>query len=75
MAKLSLAGFKDPVRRPRYMIWTGVGLLALAAFIVVAFSATSTYWFCAEVCHKVQDDSIAAYDRSSHSMVSCMSCH
>jgi cytochrome c-type protein NapC len=75
MAKISLAGFKDPVRRPRYLIWTGVGVLVLAAFVVVAFSATSTYWFCAEVCHKVQDDSIAAYDRSSHSMVSCMSCH
>ncbi len=75
MAKISLAGFKDPVRRPRYLIWTGAALLVLAAFVVVAFSATSTYWFCAEVCHKVQDDSIAAYDRSSHSMVSCMSCH
>ncbi len=75
MAKISLAGFKDPVRRPRYLIWTGVAVLVLAAFVVVAFSATSTYWFCAEVCHKVQDDSIAAYDRSSHSMVSCMSCH
>ena len=75
MARISLAGFKDPVRRPRYLIWTGAALLVLAAFIVVAFSATSTYWFCAEVCHKVQDDSIAAYDRSSHSMVSCMSCH
>ncbi len=75
MAKISLAGFKDPVRRPRYLIWTGVALLVLAAFVVVAFSATSTYWFCAEVCHKVQDDSIAAYNRSSHSMVSCMSCH
>ena len=22
MAKISLAGFKDPVRRPRYIIWT-----------------------------------------------------
>lgn len=75
MAKLSLSGFTDPVRRPRYLIWTGAGLLLLAAFIVVAFAATSTYWFCAEVCHKVQDDSIAAYDRSSHSKVSCMSCH
>jgi cytochrome c-type protein NapC len=75
MAKISLAGFKDPVRRPRYLIWTGVAVLVLAAFVVVAFTATSTYWFCAEVCHKVQDDSIAAYDRSSHSMVSCMSCH
>lgn len=75
MAKISLAGFKDPVRRPRYLIWTGVVVLVLAAVVIVVFGATSTYWFCAEICHKVQDDSIAAYDRSSHNMVSCMSCH
>ncbi|MDI6901130.1 MAG: cytochrome c3 family protein [Anaerosomatales bacterium] len=75
MARLTLAGFKDPARRPRYIIWSGVALLGLAAFVVVAFMGTSTYWFCAEVCHKVQDDSIMAYDRSSHNKVSCMSCH
>ncbi|KAF0208875.1 MAG: putative cytochrome c-type [Actinobacteria bacterium] len=75
MAKISLSGFKDPVRRPRYIIWTGVVVLVLAVFVFVAFSATSTYWFCAEVCHKVQDDSIDAYNRSAHNMVSCMSCH
>ncbi|MEN6430163.1 MAG: NapC/NirT family cytochrome c [Coriobacteriales bacterium] len=73
MAKTS--GSRDPVRRARHIIWIGVALLALAAVIIVAFGATSTYWFCAEICHKVQDDSIAAYDRSSHNMVSCMSCH
>jgi hypothetical protein len=75
MAKISMAGFKDPVRRPRYIIWTGAVVLALAVFVVLAFSVTSTYWFCAEVCHKVQDDSIAAYNRSAHSTVSCMACH
>ncbi len=75
MAKISLAGFKDPVRRPRYIIWTGVVVLLLAAFVVTALGVTSTYWFCAEVCHKVQDDSIIAYDRSTHSKVSCMACH
>ena len=75
MAKISFAGWKDPVRRPRYIIWTGVGVLTLAAFMIVALGVTSTYWFCASVCHKVQDDSIIAYNRSSHSEVSCMSCH
>jgi len=75
MPKNFTNGFKDPVRRPRYIIWTGVVVLVLAAFVVVAFGATSTYWFCASVCHKVQDDSIEAYNRSSHSEVSCMSCH
>ena len=75
MAKISLAGWKDPVRRPRFIIWTGVAVLVLAAFMILALGATSTYWFCASICHKVQDDSIIAYNRSSHSQVSCMSCH
>jgi hypothetical protein len=75
MAKISLAGFKDPVRRPRYIIWTGAVVLVLAAFVVTALGVTSTYWFCAEVCHKVQDDTIIAYDRSTHSRISCMACH
>jgi len=75
MAKISLAGFKDPVRRPRYIIWTGVVVLLLAAFVIVALGVTSTYWFCANGCHKVQDDTITAYDNSSHSKISCMACH
>lgn len=75
MAKISLAGFKDPVRRPRFIVWTFVVVLALAAFVIVMLGATSTLWFCADVCHKVQDDSIAAYRASSHSQISCMACH
>jgi hypothetical protein len=75
MAKISLAGFKDPVRRPRFIIWTGVIVLLLAAFVVIALGATSTRWFCADVCHKVQDDTIASYEASSHSEISCMACH
>lgn len=75
MAKISLAGFKDPARRPRYIIWTGVAVMVLAAVMIVALGVTSTYWFCAEGCHKVQDDTITAYNRSTHSQVSCMACH
>ncbi len=75
MAKISFAGWKDPVRRPRYIIWTGVAVLVIAVFAILALGATSTYWFCASICHKVQDDSIIAYNRSSHSQISCMSCH
>lgn len=67
--------FTDPGRRARTLIWTAVALFALAAFVVVAFAATSTYWFCAEVCHKVQDDTIIAYQHSAHNKVSCMACH
>jgi nitrate/TMAO reductase-like tetraheme cytochrome c subunit len=47
----------------------------MAAVVIVALGVTSTYWFCAEGCHKVQDDTILAYDRSSHAEVSCMACH
>ena len=75
MAKISLAGFKDPVRRPRFIIWTFVVVLVLAAVVVIALGATSTRWFCAQVCHKVQDDTIAAYEASAHSEISCMACH
>ncbi|HEY5506765.1 MAG TPA: cytochrome c3 family protein, partial [Coriobacteriia bacterium] len=75
MAKISLAGFKDPVRRPRYIVWTFTVVFGLAAFVVVMLGATSTFWFCADVCHKVQDDTIAAYKASTHSQISCMACH
>lgn len=43
--------------------------------MVVVLGVTSTYWFCANGCHKVQDDSITAYDKSSHSEISCYACH
>ena len=75
MPKISLAGFKDPVRRPRYIIWTGVAVLVFAAVMIVALGVTSTRWFCAEGCHKVQDDTILAYEASTHSEISCMACH
>jgi nitrate/TMAO reductase-like tetraheme cytochrome c subunit len=75
MAKFSLAGWKDPKRRPRYIIWTGVTILVLAAVMVVALGATSSYWFCANACHKVQDDTITAYNLSTHNKINCMACH
>lgn len=75
MARISLAGFKDPVRRPRYIIWTGVVCLVLAAVVVVALGVTSSRWFCADGCHLVQDDTIIAYQHSSHNQISCIACH
>jgi nitrate/TMAO reductase-like tetraheme cytochrome c subunit len=75
MAKMSLAGFKDPVRRPRYIMWTFAIVFGLAAFVVIMLGATSTKFFCAQICHKVQDDTIAAYEKSVHNHVSCMACH
>ncbi|HEY3316953.1 MAG TPA: cytochrome c3 family protein [Coriobacteriia bacterium] len=75
MPRISLAGFKDPVRRPRFIIWTGTTVLVLAAVVVVALGVTSSRWFCADGCHKVQDDTIIAYSHSSHDKISCISCH
>ncbi len=63
------------MRRPRFIVWTGAGFLMVAATVIVALGVTSTKWFCAEVCHKVQGDTIIAYERSTHSNVSCMACH
>lgn len=68
-------GFKNPTSRPRFIIWTGVGILVLAAVMIVALGVTSTRWFCADGCHKVQDDTILAYQRSAHKNISCMACH
>lgn len=76
MARFSLLdGFKDPARRPRFIIWTGVAVLGLAVFMIALLAATSSYWFCANGCHKVQDDTIAAYQASTHSEISCLACH
>jgi hypothetical protein len=75
MAKVSFSGWKDPATRPRYIIWSAAAVIVLAVFTIAALGATSTYWFCANGCHKVQDDSIAAYNNSAHSQVNCYSCH
>ncbi|MBS3956585.1 MAG: NapC/NirT family cytochrome c [Clostridiales bacterium] len=68
-------GFTDPALRPRYIIWTGSIVIGLAAFVIVALGVTSTNWFCAEGCHKVQADTIISFERSAHSNLQCMACH
>lgn len=68
--------FKDPVTRPRMLMWSAAVIMVVAALAVgVGVIGTSTRFFCAESCHKVQDDTIASYDASSHSQISCMACH
>jgi hypothetical protein len=50
-------------------------VLVLAAVMITALGITSTRWFCSEGCHKVQDDTIIAYQHSAHAEISCMACH
>ena len=77
MAKLGISfnGFKDPILRPRYIIWTIVVVIVFAAVMIPVLGVTSTRWFCSSACHKVQDDTIKAYQHSTHSNISCMACH
>lgn len=75
MKRLSLAGFRDPVRRPRYIIWTGIAVMLVVFMIPLALTAASTYWFCSDVCHMVMDDAVAAYNHSAHAHISCLACH
>ncbi|MCL2491317.1 MAG: NapC/NirT family cytochrome c [Coriobacteriia bacterium] len=70
-----IEAFRNPVTRPRAIIWLGALLSFLFFFVALAVGATTSYWFCASVCHKVQDDAIAAYHNSAHAKVSCVSCH
>lgn len=72
---MSKPKFKNKVTRPRWIIWAGVWTLVFGLVFMAAIAATSSYWFCAEICHHVQDDSINSYNRSSHSNVSCLACH
>lgn len=65
----------DPRRRPRIIIWTGVVLLFFAVVMIGALSVTSSYWFCANACHKVMDDPVVAFDKSNHNRISCYACH
>jgi hypothetical protein len=46
MPKISLAGFRDPQRRVRYIIWSLVAATVLAGVVIVALGVTSTRWFC-----------------------------
>lgn len=75
MPRISLSAYRDPARRPRAIIWSVAAVFAAIALVIVALGVTSTYWFCANGCHKVQDDTIIAYNASSHSEISCMACH
>ena len=70
-----IKAYRNPRTRPRALIWTGAVVLFVIALVSVALAVTSTNWFCAEGCHKVQDDAVNSFNRSVHSKMSCLSCH
>jgi len=75
MALHPIEAFRNPTSRPRAIIWTGIVLMVLIIFLTAAIAVTSSFWFCAEGCHKVQDDAVHAYLRGPHNHVSCLNCH
>jgi len=70
-----IEAFRNPVTRPRAIVWLLTLITFVCFFVPVAVFATTSYWFCAEICHAVQDDSINSYLNSSHSNVACVACH
>lgn len=70
-----IKAFKNPVTRPRAIIWVGIGLLIFGLVMLSSIMVTSTVWFCNEVCHHIHDDTTSNFYRSTHTKVSCLSCH
>ncbi|MCL2332037.1 MAG: hypothetical protein FWC54_00925 [Actinomycetia bacterium] len=70
-----IESFRNPVTRPRAIIWTAVVLMVILLFLLVAVAVSSTYWFCASFCHSAQRDTIASFNNSTHKNVACITCH
>lgn len=70
-----LSGFRDPVRRPRFIIWAAVGLIVFVLLWAFALVGTSFAWFCETPCHIVHADNTLTYNAGTHSHVSCIACH
>ncbi|MRS11965.1 MAG: hypothetical protein EG823_02700 [Actinobacteria bacterium] len=65
----------EPAKRPQLILWCGVVLTVLAAFVAVSTIGTSVNWFCTGPCHIVHDDNTMTFEKSSHVMLSCVACH
>ena len=70
-----LDAFKNSRTRARAIIWLGTVLTALMLVVAVGVAITTTYWFCAAVCHYPQWDTITSYNNSTHTGVACIACH
>jgi hypothetical protein len=70
-----IEGFRDPVRRPRYIIWSALAVMLVVLMWTFGLVGTSFSWFCETPCHIVHDDNTLAYNAGTHSNVSCIACH
>ncbi|MCL2680632.1 MAG: NapC/NirT family cytochrome c, partial [Coriobacteriia bacterium] len=70
-----LDAFKNKRTRVRAIIWTGTILTCLMLVVALGVTLTTTYWFCAAVCHYPQGDTVSSYDNSTHTGVACIACH
>jgi len=75
LIRAMIDAFKNSRTRARAIIWTGTILTALMLVIALGVSVTTTYWFCAVVCHYPQGDAVSSYDNSTHTGVACIACH
>lgn len=67
--------FTDPMRRPRWIVWIIVGVIAFAGIFASSQILTSGTWFCNDVCHNVHEDNANQWVRSTHAKVGCVQCH
>jgi len=70
-----LDAFRNSRTRARAIIWLGTALTALMLIVALGVAVTTTYWFCAVVCHYPQWDTVTSYDNSTHTGVACIACH
>ena len=70
-----LDAFRNRKSRARAIIWLGTTLTGLMLVIAIGVSVTTTYWFCAAICHYPQIDAVSSYDNSTHTQVACIACH
>jgi len=48
---------------------------ALTLVVAIGVTLTTSYWFCAAICHYPQFDAVEAYNNSTHTSVACVTCH
>jgi len=67
--------FKNKQTRPRAIIWLGTVATAFMLVAAVGITLTTSYWFCATICHYPQFDAVSSYNNSTHTAVACIACH